>query len=291
MINGVIGLVWAKVWWSWFRDRPQDHKGVNAAELDHIIQGMPGETQVENKIPFGQIVTSPNMLLAMYQYIASNITLFVSFTWLLPYMQQRWGPDAVRYAWIPLFIGAFAHWSSGGLGTFLHERGHQVGARRIPAILGFALGAFGLILSTQMGNTSPLGFVLCFSVAVFGVEMTISPSWSFCMDIGGSQSGAVSGAMNMLGNIGSAASAIIFPYFVDQVTIPFFAPQTGTANSFFVFAAVMNVLACVAWLSMNPKKKMDRLLSRAQVRLRLTLFVVLAVLLVAGLLLYKILYL
>jgi ACS family glucarate transporter-like MFS transporter len=110
------------------------------------------------------------------------------------------------------------------------------------------------------------------------------------MDIGRESSGAVSGAMNMLGNLGSAFSAIIFPHFVAKITLPYFAEQTGTANSFFVFAATINVLAAVAWLFMNPKKVISGSVSPRQVKVRLVLFIVAAVLLVGGLLTYKIFF-
>ena len=94
----------------------------------------------------------------------------------------------------------------------------------------------------------------------------------------------------MLGNLGSAFSAIIFPFFVASVTLPYFAEQTGTANSFFVFAAVINVLAAVAWLFMNPKKAISGSISPRQVRVRLALFIIGAVVLVGGLLTYKIFF-
>jgi ACS family glucarate transporter-like MFS transporter len=230
------------------------------------------------------------MLLAMFQYIASNITFFISFTWLQPYLTSHWDAEAGLYAPIPLIFGMFAHWISGALVTFLYGKGYHVGSRRIPAVTGFVIGALGLILTTQVATAGPLMFVLCFSIAVFGVELTLSPSWSFCMDIGGKSSGAVSGAMNMLGNLGSAFSAIIFQYFVAYVRLPFFAEQTGTANSFFVFAATINVLAAVAWLFMNPKKAISGSVSPRQVKIRLVVFIIVAVLLVGGLLTYKIFF-
>jgi ACS family glucarate transporter-like MFS transporter len=110
------------------------------------------------------------------------------------------------------------------------------------------------------------------------------------MDIGGESSGAVSGAMNMLGNLGSAFSAIIFPYFVAYVALPFFAEETGTANSFFVFAALINFLAAVAWLFMDPKKAIPDAVSPRELKIRLILFIMAAVLLVGGLLTYKIFF-
>jgi ACS family glucarate transporter-like MFS transporter len=291
VINGIIGIVWVIVWLSWCRNDPKDHRRVNAAELDYIQKGLTEESVPSAKVPFAVIVTSGNMLLAMFQYIASNITFFISFTWLQPYLRDQWGASAAIYAPIPLIFGMFAHWTSGALVTFLYGRGYHVNSRRIPAVTGFVIGALGLILTIQMGNSNPLLFVFCFSIAVFGVEMTISPSWSFCMDIGGGKSGAVSGAMNMLGNLGSAFSAIIFPYFVANVTLPYFAEETGTANSFFVFAATFNVLAAVAWLFMNPKKTISDSVSPRQARIRLVLFIIAAVLLVGGLLTYKIFFL
>jgi len=291
VINGIIGVAWVIVWLYWFRNDPKDHWRVNAAELSYIREGRTDKSTRSAKVPFAVIVTSGNMLLAMFQYIASNITFFISFTWLQPYLTKQWGPEAAVYAPIPLIFGMFAHWTSGALVTFLYGKGYHVGSRRIPAVTGFVIGAAGLILTTQAGTAGPLQFVLCFSIAVFGVELTLSPSWSFCMDIGGDRSGAVSGAMNMLGNLGSAFSAIIFPYFVASITLPYFAEQTGTANSFFVFAAIINVLAAVAWLFMNPKKAISDSISPRQVKVRLVLFIIATVVLVGGLLTYKIFFL
>ncbi len=290
VINGIIGVVWVTIWLRWFRNDPKNHPRVNAAELSYIRRGLTDESVPSAKVPFAVIVTSGNMLLAMFQYIAGNITFFISFTWLQPYLMRHWGQQAAIYAPIPLIFGMFAHWTSGSLVTLLYGKGYHVNSRRIPAVTGFVIGTLGLMLTTQMGDAGPLQFVLCFSVAVFGVEMTISPSWSFCMDIGGESSGAVSGAMNMLGNLGSAFSAIIFPYFVANITLPFFAQETGTANSFFVFAATINALAAVAWLFMNPKKTISDSISPRQVKIRLVLFIIAASLLVGGLLTYKIFF-
>jgi MFS family permease len=40
-IFGCLGLVWCVAFWWWFRDRPEDHPAVNAAELAHIRQRPP----------------------------------------------------------------------------------------------------------------------------------------------------------------------------------------------------------------------------------------------------------
>jgi ACS family glucarate transporter-like MFS transporter len=89
---------------------------------------------------------------------------------------------------------------------------------------------------------SPTVAVLCFTVAIFGVDMTISPSWVFCADIAGKNVGGISGTMNMLGNIGSFVSANAFPY-LERVT--------GSASAYFLVAALLNVCGCLCWINMR----------------------------------------
>ena len=259
--NAALGIAWAAAWWFWFRDDPRQHPWTNEAEANHVEAGIVEPTrddgEEEQLVPFIQIVTSANVLLAMLQYAASNITFFIAITWLRPFMMDRWRRTAANLSAVPLLFGAVSLWLSGWLVTHLYRRGFPVGSRRIPAMIGFFIGAVGLLLCTQMSEgESALQFALCFSVAIFGVEMVLSPSWSFCMDIGGARSGAVSGAMNMVGNLGAAFSAVSFPFFISHVTIPGIAPETGSANSFFVFAASVNLVAMICWTMMNPQRRM-----------------------------------
>ncbi|MEM0914749.1 MAG: MFS transporter [Planctomycetota bacterium] len=281
--NAAVGVVWGLVWWFWYRNNPRDHKRVNKAEAELIEKGIESEKATESKVPYIQIVTSPNVLLAMFQYIASNFTFFISITWMQPYVITTWGSEYAWMASLPLLSGAVALWLSGYMVTAMHKRGHVVWSRRLPAMIGFALGAIGLLLTTQAVDTGSVWvLILSYSLALFGVEMTLSPSWSFCMDIGGSRSGAVSGAMNMLGNMGAATAAVLFPFFVAHITLPYIAPETGTANSFFVLAALINALALVAWMFMNPRRSV-KAISAAALKFRIAVFVGLFLLVVAAL--------
>jgi len=273
IINGLIGFFWITVWLIWFKDKPGQHQGVNEKELRYIEDGQLDYKTENEKIPFGVIITSSNMALVMFQYFASCLTFFINLSWLFPYVKSHWGDSATVYTPIPLIVGMIAHLSSGAFVTFLYKKGFKIGSRKIPAMIGFALGAIGLVLSTQAADLSVLAFIGCFSIAVFGVELTIAPSWTFCMDIGRNSTGAVSGTMNTFGNIGSATSAILFPFFIANVTIPFFAEQTGTANSFFIFAAVVNILAMISWIFMNPMKKLRVSMPREKIRLRVIILI------------------
>ncbi|HUV63249.1 MAG TPA: MFS transporter [Sedimentisphaerales bacterium] len=259
-VNGLIGILWATVWLLWFRDNPRDNKKINQAELDYIEQGRVSDFTATVKASFAEIFTSLNMSLAMLQYFASNVTFFISLTWLPSYLKDQWpdDPRAVYFSATPLLFAAFANWVAGSMVTGLFKKGYHVGSRRATAMAGFTLGVIGLLLATQTDNL--YWFVFCFSLATFGVDMTLSPSWAFCNDIGGGNSGAVSGSMNMVGNIGAALSAIAFPLMLNQ--------QTGSANRFFVLAAGLNCVAIVSWCFMNPNRTSDKKLSPEAIRNR-----------------------
>jgi ACS family glucarate transporter-like MFS transporter len=269
-VNGLIGIVWATVWLVWFRDNPKDNKKINKAELNYIEQGRISDFTTTIRASFAEVFTSLNMSLAMLQYFASNVTFFISLTWLPSYIRNQWpdDPNAIYYSAVPLVFAAFANWIAGSMVTGLFKKGYHVGSRRITAIVGFSLGVIGLILATQTKNIGFLAtdkaqlywFVFCFGLATFGVDMTLSPSWAFCNDIGGSNSGAVSGSMNMVGNIGAALSAIIFPLLLNE--------ETGSANMFFVLAAGLNFVAIATWCFMNPNRTSDKKLSPQAVRNR-----------------------
>jgi len=279
-VNGLIGIIWATVWLLWFRDNPKDNPKVNAEELDYIEKGRVSDFTGTVKSSFAEVFTSLNMSLAMVQYFASNVTFFISLTWLPSYLKNQWpdDPKAVYFSAAPLVFAAFANWVAGGMVTRLFDKGLHVESRRITAIVGFVLGVLGLLLATQTENLYL--FVLWFSLATFGVDMTLSPSWAFCNDIGGANSGAVSGSMNMVGNIGAALSAIAFPLLQNE--------DTGSANTFFLLAAGLNIVAIGAWCFMNPNRASDRRLSPDAIRRRFIAMLTSLFLLTCGAVGYKI---
>jgi ACS family glucarate transporter-like MFS transporter len=249
LILTVIGLVWAVIWYGWFRNDPAQQRGFPQDELAHILanrqQAPPGQTlPLTTRTLFG----SRNMWLAMLQYFCSNFTFFFCLTWLPPYIKEKYSLDPVQagfLASLPLIGGGLGNLVAGWLVDGIYRRGHWVRSRRWPAMTGFVLAACGLVASRHM-NTPALE-VSCLALAIFGADMTLPPSWSFCVDIGQRHSGAVSGTMNMAGNIGSFLTALAFPYLL---------VWTGGPTAFFHVGAVLNLLAAGLWLWARPDRKL-----------------------------------
>ncbi|WP_317168719.1 MFS transporter [Cyclobacterium plantarum] len=244
---GLLGIVWALAWYFLFRDNPEDHPLVSEYEKEEIVLQRSRQQKEEiSAFSVLSLVRSRNLWLAMGQYFASNFTFFFCLTWLFPHVKEQFMLDNIEaglYSSLPLVAGAFGNMFSGWLVDRIYKSGRFKWSRTIPAVIGFGLAAFGLLASLYSGNIMSSIFFL--SVAIFGADMTISPSWTLCNDIGKLHSGAVSGTMNMAGNIGSFITALAFPYLRDW---------TGSVTPFFIIGALLNILAIFMWLKINPDK-------------------------------------
>ena len=289
VLNGLVGVVWAVAWLGWFRDDPRENPRVTAMEIEEIEADRGEEFVASTRASFAQIFTSLNMALAMFQYFAHNVTFFICYTWLLPYLESQWGYQAIFYAPLPRLPGPWPTGCPGAsspastaTGTTWLSPGYRPSSAT-------CWPRWGWSWPPETGNVG--WFIVFFSVAIFGIDMILSPSWAFCMDIGGDKSGAVSASMNMVGNIGAALSAVLFPFFAAHITLPFFAETTGTGNSFFAFAAALNVGAIACWLFMDPNREANPGLSPLAVRVRMVLMLVALVALALGSLVYKTMFL
>jgi ACS family glucarate transporter-like MFS transporter len=230
---GSIGILWAAAWSILFRDSPR-----------HGAVPEPSAQSFRRAQGWTALFRPLSTYLLLLQYFASNFTFFICFSWLLPYLSEQYqlSPQAAgSLASIPLYCGAAAAWSSGWCVDRIYRRRGPAWSRRLPAICGFGIAAGSLLLAAAA--PSPLAFILCFSLATAGVDFTLSPSWTVCSDVGGELTGTLSGAMNMLGSLGSFTSSLAFPLVLRW---------TGSVRTYFYAAALLDVLAILCWLRLAP---------------------------------------
>src|SRR6266404_1827021 len=95
---GALGFIWASGWFFWFRDRPAHQSATYSEATPATASGI------------SVIFSQPGALL-LFQYFADNFTLFLVYSWMLPYLEQHFHLDPVRagiYAGLPMYCGAVA---------------------------------------------------------------------------------------------------------------------------------------------------------------------------------------
>ncbi len=245
-ICGAVGLIWSVWWYLSYRNLPEEHGMVNSAELARIrgvdAQGNINKPVIEEKkasVPWGTLLTSPNMWAIMCAYFTYVYCLWIFLSWLPSYLVEARHFTLLKvglFASLPLFAGVIGD-TIGGLATdwLLKKTGNTKLARRLVAIVGL-LGCAVFIVPAALTENAYTA-VYCLTGAMFFLECTIGPSWAVPMDAGGKYSGTVSGMMNMAGNIGGALSPLVFG----------FLAQYGNWQAPFIVAAVLLVIGSAVW--------------------------------------------
>lgn len=232
----LVGIAWALLWFFYYRDTPREHASVNAAELE-MIEGALGAGRARVSVPWRHLLANPQLwvLSAMYFCYAYCINIFL--TWFPKYLHDARGFDIALmglFASLPLMAGVIGDLTGGWASDLLVKRGAGLKmARRAVAIVGFLTAAAMIPLAAAIAD--PVPSILCFCVALFGLELTVGVSWAVTLDIGGEYAGSVSAVMNTLGNIGAAIAAAVTGYIVSM-------------SGWFAAFAVLSILCLVAAL-------------------------------------------
>jgi len=230
-----LGVIWAVVWFWYYRDTPREHPRVNRAELLQIEAEL-GAPKPRGTVPWKQILMSPQMWLlsAMYFCYGYDIGMFLS--WFPKYLNAARGFNLQQmglYASAPLLAGFVGDLCGGGVSDWILRRsGNLKMSRRVVSLSGFLLAA--VMIPLACSSADPWVSVGYFCGAVFGLELTVGVSWAMTLDLGGDFAGSVSAVMNTLGNIGAAAAAAVTGYL---------ATTFGWSFAFLVIAGLALVAA------------------------------------------------
>jgi MFS family permease len=242
---GCIGIGWAVLFYWWYRDHPREKSGLNEAERQLLA---PNEAMARGHadVPWGKFAQSPQVWLLCGQYFCSSYGWYFYITWLPTYLKEARGLELGASALLgilPLFLGGLGSLVSGFIAAPLTRlTGSVLKARRLLAYVGFSGASFLLVVSTRMHN--PLPAMIAMGLASFSNDLVMPGSWGACMDVGGKYAGTLSGAMNMMGNLGGAVSPTIIGYMLRET-------NNNWDLTFYVSAAIY-LMAAVLWRFLDP---------------------------------------
>jgi sugar phosphate permease len=239
MSFGALGLLWAAVWFWYYRDTPTEHTSVNKAELDLIHNALGGaRSSTSRSVPWKAILASRTLWTVSLMYFCYSYCLAVYLDWFPTYLNNYRHFSLKQmgfYASMPLLAGTAGDLLGGWISDIWSRRsGNLKLARQGVAVFGFLIAAASILPATF--TTNPVNSVWYTCLAFFGLELTVGVSWAVTLDIGADYAGSVSAVMNSCGNIGGAISPALLAYLVRAYgwNVPFVI-----ASSFCVLAAVL----------------------------------------------------
>jgi MFS family permease len=253
LLFGLLGVVWAIFFYAWYRDRPEDHRGVNPAELALLPKGPPADDHLD--VPWGTIATSPSIWLLCGQYFACSYAWYFFVTWFPTYLLEVHRFDlkqSALLAGLPLFVGGFGSMLAGAVTPRLVRVIGDPGlTRRLIGVVGL-LGAGGCLLAATTLR-EPILAVLAIAAASFCNDITMPGSWTSCMEVGDRYVGTIAGTMNMMGNFGGFVSPIVLGYIVGR---------TGDWNLTFYVTAGIYALGAICWWLVDPVTPLEQQAAR-----------------------------
>jgi MFS family permease len=247
LIFGIVGVVWALLWYWWYRDHPSQKEGVTPEELQEI--GATAAPEAHRGLPWGIALRDWNLWKIMLMYHTYCWGSYFYLGWLPTYLQKGRGlteKEMAVMASLPFLVGACGNLFGGWLSDRLVKQHSLRLGRRSVGTAGLALSALFMLLAAL----TPYKFmaVLFLTLGYGSMDCMLPVSWAVCLDVGKKYAGSVSGTMNMAGQVGSFASSVAFGYIVAGFNNNYNAPL-------FPMAALLLVSALFFW-RIDPAKQL-----------------------------------
>ena len=205
---GAVGAVWAAGFWWWFRDDPDKHPAVNAAEVAHIgRRATAGD--VHSAIPWAKVVHNPSVWFLSLIMALGSFNSYIYFSWYPTYLIKGRGVeklDAGMMASIVLGFSAVGTFAGGMILDYV-VYGGGVTRRRIVGGCAFFLSAASL--SCALMSRDPWVATVFTGLSCFMAQSTQPLWWSCAIGISGKHVGALFGLMNSVGVFGALSSQFL----------------------------------------------------------------------------------
>lgn len=255
LFSGVIGIIWALIWYVFYRD-PQDHKKISKAELELIEKGggiVQKKKEAGNPPSFqwSQIKEAfmHRKLWGLYlgQFCMGTVTIFF-LTWFPTYLVEFRGLDFLKSGFLASvpFLAAFVGvLLSGFTSDLLVKKGKSPEiARKTPVLVGMVLAA--AIVGANF--TDSTFFIILFLAIAFLGNGLASITWVFVSLLAPKHLiGVVGGVFNFMGGISAIVAPVIIGWLVkdgDFAPALFFiggATLTGFLSFLFILGKVKRI--------------------------------------------------
>jgi sugar phosphate permease len=256
VLFGAVGVVWAWAFYTWFRDDPAEHSGVNEAERLLLSSGPSvSKPEVHPPVPWGLVLRSANIWLLGAIMSCAAFAGYMYMMWYPNYLREGRGVSNVETGWLAGLVmagGATGSLLGGCLSDWLvHRTGERRWSRRLIGAGGLSLASIALCSSIYCD--SPVVAASFTATAALSAQLAIASWWIVTTEISGKHLGALFGLVNSMGFPGSLGSQLFFGWFADWQHDRGLTGRAQWDPAFYVYAAVLLTGAC-CWLFVDATK-------------------------------------
>ena len=174
---GLVGFIWAAVWYAWFRDEPSEHPQVNEAERQLILAGrQEASTHEVGGEYWRRPATHPTVWALCVMYIANVCAYFFCITWLPTYLEEQHGLKAIQlgiFAGMPLTLSVLGDLFGGVTTDRLTRRfGLRIGRSGLGAVA-YALSGVAMLAAAATAHPTA-----CAAAVSLGGDRHVHPGRS-----------------------------------------------------------------------------------------------------------------
>jgi len=245
VICGLAGVAWSVFFAWWFRDRPEDHRGANDAEVRLIGDTTVTVAQVA-PLPWRRLVSEPNVLGLCLGQIFVGMGTYLYYTWFPTLLRERYGFELAGAGLLTMvpYLGGWLGAVLGGriVDLVFASTGSLGWSRRGVWFTGVSLAAMLYWVAAWLENP----FVV---VGVIGVAATCASAglpalWAAIGDIGGEHAGVLFAVQNAVGCVGAGICPLLVPQVVER---------WGWSTVLPVFGGIF-MIGAVSWVLVNPAR-------------------------------------
>jgi len=243
------GIIWAIGFYVWFRDRPEEHGGVNDDELKLIrAEGSsekPDRPDQAEPIPWGAIVASFDMWMICAQQFFRGAGYIFFATWFPTYLVETRGVSTAESGFLTALVlmSVVAGCLLGGLVVdFIWNR---TGSRRLSrqAVAVAAMLGCAAFIAVAYFVQNTVAAVLLISLGTFSASLGGPCGYTVTMEKAGKHVAPIFGTMNMCGNLGAAICPLVVAMIVDRL---------GQWDLVLIFFVAIYIAAAVCWALLDP---------------------------------------
>ncbi len=240
VICGVAAIVWAGVWWFYFKEDPREHPAVNTKHLEGLSVSLPDR---KARIPLW--ILTKRMFPVTIVMFAYGWSYWVFVSWLPLYFANQHHTDLKKSALltsIPFLAGLVGN-TVGGMGSDLILK--RTGRHRLArcSVVAFSLLGAAVFLAPCLFIDDLNTVVALLAASMFFLELTIAPMYAVPMDISREYAGLGSAYIIMGVAIAGIVSPVVFGWLIDL---------TGNWNVPFATGVVILVIGAAVVGGLRP---------------------------------------